>query len=90
MTYPFGAYICVMEIDVDTGMSEIKQFYALDDLLARHRLQQSVEAHAFRSGRLLTVELPITVSPADTAYLTIGDAERVEKWLGLTEPVGVA
>jgi len=63
---------------------------ALDDLLARHRLQQSVEAHAFRSGRLLTVELPITVSPADTAYLTIGDAERVEKWLGLTEPVGVA
>ncbi len=31
MTYPFGAYICVMEIDVDTGVSDIKQFYALDD-----------------------------------------------------------
>jgi aerobic carbon-monoxide dehydrogenase large subunit len=31
MTYPFGAYICVMEIDVDTGVHEIRQFYALDD-----------------------------------------------------------
>ncbi len=31
MTYPFGAYICVMEIDVDTGVQEIRQFYALDD-----------------------------------------------------------
>ena len=31
MTYPFGAYICVMELDVDTGEHEIRQFYALDD-----------------------------------------------------------
>jgi len=31
MTYPFGAYVCVMEIDVDTGVTDIRQFYALDD-----------------------------------------------------------
>ena len=31
MTYPFGAYICVMDLDVDTGEHEIRQFYALDD-----------------------------------------------------------
>ena len=31
MTYPFGAYVCVMEVDVDTGETEIRQFYALDD-----------------------------------------------------------
>ncbi|MEH6836806.1 MULTISPECIES: aerobic carbon-monoxide dehydrogenase large subunit [Falsihalocynthiibacter] len=31
MTYPFGAYICVMEIDVDTGTHEVRRFYALDD-----------------------------------------------------------
>lgn len=31
MTYPFGAYICVMEIDTDTGEHEIRQFCALDD-----------------------------------------------------------
>ena len=31
MTYPFGAYICVMNIDVDTGVDKIRRFYALDD-----------------------------------------------------------
>ncbi|MEM8591215.1 MAG: aerobic carbon-monoxide dehydrogenase large subunit [Pseudomonadota bacterium] len=31
MTYPFGAYICVMDIDVDTGVTDIRRFYALDD-----------------------------------------------------------
>ncbi len=31
MTYPFGAYVCVMEIDVDTGVVDIRRFYALDD-----------------------------------------------------------
>ena len=31
MTYPFGAYICVMDIDVDTGVYNVRRFYALDD-----------------------------------------------------------
>ena len=31
MTYPFGAYFCVMNIDVDTGVYKIRRFYALDD-----------------------------------------------------------
>ncbi len=31
MTYPFGAYVCVMDIDVDTGVPEVRRFYALDD-----------------------------------------------------------
>ncbi len=31
MTYPFGAYVCVVEIDVDTGVTDIRRFYALDD-----------------------------------------------------------
>jgi carbon-monoxide dehydrogenase large subunit len=31
MTYPFGAYVCVMEVDVDTGEAEVRRFYALDD-----------------------------------------------------------
>ncbi|MGB0085887.1 MAG: aerobic carbon-monoxide dehydrogenase large subunit [Rhodomicrobiaceae bacterium] len=30
-TFPFGAYICVAEIDVDTGETKIRRFYALDD-----------------------------------------------------------
>ncbi|MEP2978396.1 MAG: aerobic carbon-monoxide dehydrogenase large subunit [Lentilitoribacter sp.] len=31
MTYPFGAYVCVMDIDVDTGVTDVRRFYALDD-----------------------------------------------------------
>jgi carbon-monoxide dehydrogenase large subunit len=31
MTYPFGAYICVLDINVDTGVIDIRSFYALDD-----------------------------------------------------------
>jgi carbon-monoxide dehydrogenase large subunit len=31
MTYPFGAYICVVDIDVDTGVTKVRRFYALDD-----------------------------------------------------------
>ncbi len=31
MTYPFGAYFCVMDIDVDTGVASVRRFYALDD-----------------------------------------------------------
>ncbi len=31
MTYPFGAYICVVDIDVDTGATKVRRFYALDD-----------------------------------------------------------
>jgi carbon-monoxide dehydrogenase large subunit len=30
-TYPFGAYICVVDVDVDTGEVKVRRFYALDD-----------------------------------------------------------
>ncbi len=31
MTFPFGAYICICDVDVDTGFTKIRRFYALDD-----------------------------------------------------------
>ena len=31
MTYPFGAYICVVDIDRHTGEISVRKFYALDD-----------------------------------------------------------
>jgi len=31
MTYPFGAYICVVDIDKETGETKVRRFYALDD-----------------------------------------------------------
>jgi len=30
-TFPFGAYICILDVDVDTGETKIRRFYALDD-----------------------------------------------------------
>ncbi|MEO0975072.1 MAG: molybdopterin cofactor-binding domain-containing protein, partial [Pseudomonadota bacterium] len=30
-TFPYGAYFCVMRIDVDTGVASVDRFYALDD-----------------------------------------------------------
>jgi carbon-monoxide dehydrogenase large subunit len=30
-TFPYGAYICVLDIDVDTGETKVRRFYALDD-----------------------------------------------------------
>ncbi|MEE8506274.1 MAG: aerobic carbon-monoxide dehydrogenase large subunit [Kiloniellales bacterium] len=31
MTYPFGAYICVVDVDRMTGEVKVRKFYALDD-----------------------------------------------------------
>jgi aerobic carbon-monoxide dehydrogenase large subunit len=31
MTYPFGTYLCVVDIDRYTGETEVRRFYALDD-----------------------------------------------------------
>ncbi len=31
MTFPFGAYISVVDVDVDTGVVKVRRFYALDD-----------------------------------------------------------
>ncbi len=31
MTFPFGAYICALDVDVDTGAIKVRSFYALDD-----------------------------------------------------------
>ncbi len=30
-TFPFGAYICVVDVDVETGSTKVRRFYALDD-----------------------------------------------------------
>ncbi len=30
-TYPFGAYLCVVDIDKHTGETKVRRFYALDD-----------------------------------------------------------
>jgi len=31
MTFPFGAYVCVVDVDRFTGETRVRRFYALDD-----------------------------------------------------------
>ncbi|WP_043843753.1 aerobic carbon-monoxide dehydrogenase large subunit [Amycolatopsis taiwanensis] len=31
LTYPFGAYICVVDVDADTGQVKVRKFVAVDD-----------------------------------------------------------
>jgi aerobic carbon-monoxide dehydrogenase large subunit len=31
LTYPFGAYICVVDVDADTGVVKVRRFIAVDD-----------------------------------------------------------
>jgi len=31
LTYPFGAYVCIVDIDKHTGETTVRRFYALDD-----------------------------------------------------------
>jgi aerobic carbon-monoxide dehydrogenase large subunit len=50
MTYPFGAYVCVVDVDVDTGVTEIRRFYALDDCGTRIN-PMIIEGQADRGAR---------------------------------------
>jgi carbon-monoxide dehydrogenase large subunit len=58
MTYPFGAYVCVMDIDVDTGVPEIRRFYALDDCGTRIN-PMIIEGQVHGGKRLLTTSWAI-------------------------------
>lgn len=70
MTYPFGAYFCVIEIDVDTGTHENRKFYALDDcgtrinpMIIKGQVHGgATEAYAIAMGKkvLLTMEPAIS------------------------------
>ena len=31
LTYPFGAYICVVDLDKETGFVKVRRFIAVDD-----------------------------------------------------------
>ena len=72
MTYPFGAYICVMDIDVDTGVYKVRRFYALDDCGTRINpmiIEGQVhggltEAFAIAMGQEIRYDARATWSPA--------------------------
>lgn len=53
-----------------------------NDILDRHAAFESIDVHVFRDGRLLEASLPIRAAPADTAQLSVDNAERIDDWLG--------
>ncbi|HSD60129.1 MAG TPA: aerobic carbon-monoxide dehydrogenase large subunit, partial [Burkholderiales bacterium] len=63
-TYPFGAYLCVVDIDRHTGETQVRRFYALDDCGTRINpmiIEGQVhgglaEAYAIAMGQELTFD----------------------------------
>jgi aerobic carbon-monoxide dehydrogenase large subunit len=63
-TYPFGAYLCVLDIDRHTGETSVRRFYALDDCGTRINpmiIEGQVhggltEAYAIAMGQELTFD----------------------------------
>ena len=63
-TYPFGAYLCVLDIDRYTGESKVRRFYALDDcgtrinpMIIEGQIHGGLtEAYAVAMGQLLAFD----------------------------------
>ncbi len=70
MTYPYGAYVCVVDIDADTGTTAIRRFYALDD--CGTRINPMVIEGQVHGG--LTEALAIAMGQ-EIAYDSIGNVK---------------
>lgn len=63
-TYPFGAYLCVLDIDRYTGETKVRRFYALDDcgtrinpMIIEGQIHGGLtEAYAVAMGQLLAFD----------------------------------
>jgi len=88
MTYPFGAYICVMDIDVDTGVAKTRRFYALDDCGTRINpmiIEGQVhggltEAFAVAMGQEITYDAQGNVMGASFMDFFLPTAVETPKW----------
>jgi carbon-monoxide dehydrogenase large subunit len=88
MTYPFGAYFCVMDIDVDTGAYKVRRFHALDDCGTRINpmiIEGQVhggltEAFAIAMGQEITYDEMGNVKGASFMDFFIPTAVETPKW----------
>lgn len=88
MTYPFGAYFCVMDIDVDTGVAKTRRFYALDDCGTRINpmiIEGQVhggltEAFAISMGQEISYDATGNVVGASFMDFFIPTAVETPKW----------
>jgi aerobic carbon-monoxide dehydrogenase large subunit len=88
MTYPFGAYICVMDIDVDTGVAKTRRFYALDDcgtrinpMIIEGQIHGGLtEAFAVAMGQEITYDAQGNVMGASFMDFFLPTAVETPKW----------
>ncbi|MDQ0391020.1 aerobic carbon-monoxide dehydrogenase large subunit [Labrys monachus] len=88
MTFPFGAYFCVMDIDVDTGVASTRRFYALDDCGTRINpmiIEGQVhggltEAFAIAMGQEITYDATGNVMGASFMDFFLPTAVETPKW----------
>ena len=88
MTYPFGAYVCVVDVDVDTGVTEVRRFYALDDCGTRINpmiIEGQVhggltEALAIAMGQEITYDETGNVSGASLLDFFLPTAVETPTW----------
>ncbi|MBA4209826.1 aerobic carbon-monoxide dehydrogenase large subunit [Sphingomonas sp.] len=87
-TYPYGAYFCVMRIDIDTGEAKIERFYALDDCGTRINpmiIEGQVhggltEAFAVAMGQLIDFDENGNVMGASLMDFFLPTAVETPKW----------
>ena len=94
MTYPFGAYIGVVDVDVDTGVVDIRRFYALDDCGTRINpmiIEGQVhggltEALAIAMGQILSYDEVGNISGGSLMDFFLPTAVETPNWeTGFTE-----
>ncbi len=87
-TYPFGAYICVVDIDRFTGEVTVRRFYALDDCGTRINpmiIEGQVhggltEAFAISMGQELTFDENGNINGASLMDYFVPTAVETPKW----------
>jgi carbon-monoxide dehydrogenase large subunit len=87
-TFPFGAYICVVDVDVDTGETKIRRFYALDDCGTRINpmiIEGQVhggltEAFAIAMGQEIHYDADGNVTTASLLDYFLPTAVETPKW----------
>ena len=88
MTYPYGAYFCVVDVNVDTGETEVRRFYALDDCGTRINpmiIEGQVhggltEALAIAMGQEITYDEIGNVKGASLLDFYLPTAVETPKW----------
>ena len=87
-TYPFGAYLCVLDIDRHTGESKVRRFYALDDcgtrinpMIIEGQIHGGLtEAYAVAMGQLIAFDADGNLLSNSLMDYFVPTAVETPKW----------